>query len=240
MKTPLTNLLSIAVKKATHNIIRDFSEIDFLLNNPTAALNFAKISNTTAQKIIFDDLMKFKNNYSAIFQNLELFDNKDKSNFFIINGILGIKNFSKGIPNFCISASLERDSKIFASVVFDPIADNLFSAELGSGAYCNNKRIRIIENRVSTSENNIVATDLSHIVTAKKTKSNFYISNCKALDICYLASNKISDCIYKDSSPAYDLLPSLLIANEAGFHFDIKYDETKKEKTIIELSNKDI
>ena len=240
MKTPLINLLTIAVKKAANNVIRDFNEIDFLLNNPTAALNFATTSNIRAQKTIFEDLMKFKSNYSAIFKNLELVDNKDKSNFFIINGILGMKNFSKGIPNFCISAALERDSKIFTSVIFNPITNDLFIAEQGNGAYHNNRRIRISEARISESEHNIVSTDLDYVSSAKKTKNNFYISNCKALDICYLASNKINDCFYKASTPAYDLLPSLLIANEAGYIFDIKYDETKKEKTIIELSNKNI
>lgn len=242
MKTPLNNLLSIAVKKAANNVIRDFNEIDFLLSNPTASLNFAINSNIRVQKTIFEDLMKFKGNYSAIFKNLELVDNKDKSNFFIINGILGIKNFSKGIPNFCISAALERDSKIFASVIFNPITNDLFVAEQGSGAYYNNKRIRISENRVSESEHNVIATDLDYITTAKKTKNNFYISNCKALDICYLASNKINDCFYKSPSPAYDLLPSLLIANEAGYAFDIKYkdEDNKKNKIIMELSNKEI
>ncbi len=240
MNTPLTNLLSIAVKKASINVIRDFNEIDFLLNNPIAAFNFAINTNIRAQKTILEDLMRFKGNYSAIVKNIGAIENKDKSNFFIINGILGMKNFSKGIPNFCISVALERDSKIFASVVFNPITNNLFSAEQGNGAYCNNKRIRISEYRQQESEHNIISTDLDHVISAKKTKNNFYISNSKALDLCYLASSKISDCFYKNNSTAYDLLPSLLIANEAGYFFDIEYDDSKKVKTIKTLSSKKI
>lgn len=240
MKTPLTNLISIAVKKASNNVLRDFNEIDFLLNKPDAATDFANNSNIRAQKTILEDLMKFKNTYSARFKSLNPFNNKDQSNFFIINGILGLTNFARGIPNFCISVALERDSKIFASVIFNPITNELFTSESGTGSYCNSRRLRISENRIDESIDNIISTDLDYIISASKTKNNFAISNNKALDICYLASSKFNDCLYKSSSPAYDLLPSLLVANEAGYHFDMEYDDSKKIKIIKNLSNKNI
>ncbi|MDR0484556.1 MAG: hypothetical protein LBH40_04705 [Alphaproteobacteria bacterium] len=242
MKTPLINLMTIAINKVTNSIIRDFNEINFLLNNPTAALNFALTSNVRAQRLIYDDLKKFKETYSAVFKNLEIASNKDESNFFIISGIVGMKNFSKGIPNFCISVALERDSQIFASVIFNPITNEIFYAEKGNGAYCNNKRIRISENKLKDTSYHTTATDLEYLKDSKNFVGNPYISNCKALDICYFAASKINNCFYAEKSPIYDLSPSLLIASEAGFLFDIEYDilENKKEKHIIKLSNKEI
>ncbi|MCL2567631.1 MAG: hypothetical protein FWE18_06040 [Alphaproteobacteria bacterium] len=240
MKTPLINLMVIAINKVSHSIIRDFNEINFLLNNPQAALNFALTSNIRAQKIMAEDLAKFKETYSVVYKNLEVVDNKDQSNFFIINGIVGMKNFSKGIPNFGISIALERDSQIFAAVISNPITNELFYAEKGQGAYYNSRRIRVSENK-PVNDYNIIATD-SEFLKNNKIKGNPFISNAKAMDICYLAASKINSCYFYDKSPAYDLLPSLLIANEAGFRFDMEFDdpENKKAKNILKLTSKEI
>ena len=35
------------------------------------------------------------------------------------------------------------DSKVIASIIYDPIRDEMFFAEKGKGAYLNNSRIRV-------------------------------------------------------------------------------------------------
>ncbi|MDR2008194.1 MAG: hypothetical protein LBQ34_04395 [Alphaproteobacteria bacterium] len=239
MKTPLINLITIAINKVSHSIIRDFNEINFLLNNQQAAINYALTTNIRAQKIIAEDLAKFKENYSVVFKNLEVIDNKDESNFFIINGIVGMKNFAKGIPNFGISVSLERDSQIFAAIILNPITNEMFYAEKGQGAFYNGKRIRRSENK---SVDSIVATDKDYLQNHQDFKGNAYISNCRLLDICYLAASKINDCFYDGKIPMYDVSPALLIATEAGFHFDMEFDtiENKRDKHFTKLASKEI
>ena len=53
------------------------------------------------------------------------------------------RTFSTVCRNFCISIALERDREPFAGVIFSPITDELFYAEKGAGAYCNDKRLRV-------------------------------------------------------------------------------------------------
>ena len=48
-----------------------------------------------------------------------------------------------GIPHFAISIALEREGQLVAGVVYNPVTDDLFTAEKGHGAYLNNKRLRV-------------------------------------------------------------------------------------------------
>jgi len=47
-----------------------------------------------------------------------------------------------GIARFCVSIAYEEDSKIKAGVVYEPIRNELFSAEKGKGAFLNGERIK--------------------------------------------------------------------------------------------------
>jgi myo-inositol-1(or 4)-monophosphatase len=54
----------------------------------------------------------------------------------------GTHNFMHGIARFCVSIAYEEDSEIKAGVVYEPIKDEIFSAEKGRGAFLNAKRIK--------------------------------------------------------------------------------------------------
>jgi myo-inositol-1(or 4)-monophosphatase len=47
------------------------------------------------------------------------------------------------MPHWAISVALEQFGEITAGVVFDPIRDELFWADKGSGAYVNDRRLRV-------------------------------------------------------------------------------------------------
>ncbi|MEO1248565.1 MAG: inositol monophosphatase family protein [Pseudomonadota bacterium] len=62
---------------------------------------------------------------------------------FFIDPIDGTTNFAWGIPHFGIVMSRERGGVIDMGVVYDPMQDELFSAELGHGSYLNGQRLQI-------------------------------------------------------------------------------------------------
>src|SRR5271163_4638970 len=62
----------------------------------------------------------------------------------------GTTNFAHGFPQFCVSMGLEHrppglqageDGTLAAGVIYDPMRDELFTAEQGRGAWLNGKRI---------------------------------------------------------------------------------------------------
>ena len=48
-----------------------------------------------------------------------------------------------GIPHFAISIGLEREGQLVSGVIYNPVTDDLYTAEKGHGAYLNNKRLRV-------------------------------------------------------------------------------------------------
>ena len=64
-------------------------------------------------------------------------------NFWLIDPIDGTLNFLNGIPHFAISIAYEEKKEIICGLIFDPIKDEIFFAEKGSGSFFNNSRIRV-------------------------------------------------------------------------------------------------
>ena len=54
-----------------------------------------------------------------------------------IDPIDGTSNFVRGLPYFAVSVALLRKGKTVLGVVYDPVADELYCAEAGKGAFLN-------------------------------------------------------------------------------------------------------
>src|SRR5882757_1331674 len=68
----------------------------------------------------------------------------------------GTTNFAHGFPMFNVTLGLERNGEMIAGVVFNPNHDEMFTAELGGGAYLNNRRIHV--SKAARIEDALVAT----------------------------------------------------------------------------------
>src|SRR6476646_4491821 len=51
----------------------------------------------------------------------------------------GTTNFAHGFPCFNVTLALESAGELIAGVIFDPIHNELFTAERGAGAYLNER-----------------------------------------------------------------------------------------------------
>ena len=52
----------------------------------------------------------------------------------IIDPLDGTTNYAHGYPCFCVSIAVEEEGDTFYGVVYDPIREELFTAEKGKGA----------------------------------------------------------------------------------------------------------
>ena len=68
----------------------------------------------------------------------------------------GTTNFAHGFPVFNVSLGLERAGELIAGVIVDPTRNEVFTAERGSGAYLNNRRMRV--SKTPRLEHALVAT----------------------------------------------------------------------------------
>lgn len=59
----------------------------------------------------------------------------------VLDPVDGTNNFGRGIPGFAVSVGVLRDGMPVAGAVYDPVADQLFTAGAGSGAWLNGRRL---------------------------------------------------------------------------------------------------
>ncbi len=68
----------------------------------------------------------------------------DGQHRWIIDPLDGTTNFLHSLPMFAVAIALERANEIVASVIYNPVMDELYTAEKGGGAWLNDrKRLRV-------------------------------------------------------------------------------------------------
>lgn len=61
----------------------------------------------------------------------------------IIDPIDGTTNFIQGFPFCCISIALAVKNELVIGIVYNPILNQLFTAQKGKGAYLNQEKINV-------------------------------------------------------------------------------------------------
>ena len=72
----------------------------------------------------------------------------------------GTTNFAHGYPVFCVSLAVEYRGQRIAGVVYDPTRNEMFAAELGSGARLNDTAIHV--STTPTLGESLIATGRPH------------------------------------------------------------------------------
>lgn len=143
----------------------------------------------------------------------------------IVDPLDGTTNFAHGYPIFCVSIALECAGEIVLGVVYDPMRDELFTAERGAGATLNNRPIRV--SKVADLMQGMLSTGFPYdIKTSTFTNlnhwSNFAMNaqalrrdGSAALDLCYVACGRFDGFWELNLSP-WDTAAGSLIVEEAG------------------------
>ena len=145
MQSSNIRVMSSALLKVAKILRRDFSELEKIQNSKQNVDKFVLKSIDNIKESINIDLIKAR-------PEAELFFVEDgakvqkKEYFFLVDPVSGVKNYSHGISYFASSIVLIIDGKVIASIIYDPIRDEMFFAEKGKGAYLNNSRIRVSSN----------------------------------------------------------------------------------------------
>jgi len=219
------NVMVKACRNASKILIRDFGEIENLQVSTKGPGNFVTASDKKVEKILIDELQKARPTYSILSEEIGEINN-DKSFRWIIDPIDGTTNFLHGIPHFAISVGLEHNEEIICGIIYDPIKDEMFTAEKGNGAYLNNKRIRVSSR--SKLEDCIIFTGgpkrdsinrESAIEEYKKFSSEVFIPirqlGSASLDMAYVAAGRC-DGFWQRNLNYWDIAAGIVIVKESG------------------------
>jgi len=144
----------------------------------------------------------------------------------IIDPIDGTTNFVHRIPMCCISLGLAINKELVLGIVYNPCANELFSAWKGHGAFLNGQPIHV--SQCKTINDSVTAYEISLIhapdVRDKNVKrlctlaSNSTGTRCigsAALTLCYLAMGRF-DCYHVEDLKPWDIAGGAVIIREAG------------------------
>ena len=114
------NLMIKACEKASKSLIRDFGEVENLQVSMKGPTDFVTNADKKVEKILIEELLKSKKNFSVLSEEAGFIKNKDTNNIWIIDPIDGTTNFLHGNPHFAISIALQKSDEIISGLVFDP------------------------------------------------------------------------------------------------------------------------
>jgi myo-inositol-1(or 4)-monophosphatase len=136
----------------------------------------------------------------------------------------GTTNFAHGFPMFNVTMGLERAGELLAGVVYDPIHNELFTAERGAGAFLNNHRIHV--SAVPRLSESLASTGFPSRKRHHNKNIHFYYqlamashgvrrTGSAALDLAFVAAGRL-DFFWEFGLKPWDMAGGVLLVEEAG------------------------
>lgn len=165
-------------------------------------------------------------------------------------------NFAHGIPYFAVSVATYENGQITAGVVYNPVTEECYFAERGSGAYKegfrNHVRLRVSA-RKELGECMVVAKTLPvyehehEVECCRKIQAHLVpkVNACRSfgattLDLAYVAAGKL-DAVVSSSNQTSEIAAGLLLVKEAGGTvLDIDQKDVRSEDLDTVLRSGDI
>ncbi len=152
--------------------------------------------------------------------------NDSRSDYkWVIDPLDGTTNFLHGLPIFSVTIGIEFKGEIIAGVTYDPNLDELFTAEKGSGAYMNGRRLkvtttsRLIDSLLVTGFPYDIAQNpenaIGHFVNFVVEGQGLRRLGSAAIDLAYVAAGRF-DGFWEVTLNPWDMAAGVLFVHEAG------------------------
>lgn len=222
-------MLTIAVKAARRagSIINQASQnLDLLTVSKKSHSDYVSEVDGAAEAAIIKVLHAAYPDHAILAEESGRQGDHEKSEFlWIIDPLDGTTNFLHGFPKYSVSIALKHKGVLTHAVVYDPNMNELFTASRGTGAFLNDRRIRV--SKRTKLEDCLIGTgipfrDLTHL--------DAYLAMFKdivprtagirrpgsaALDLAYVAAGRY-DGFWEIGLAPWDMAAGCLLITEAG------------------------
>jgi len=224
-KSAILTVMERAARKAGRGLVRDFGEVERLQVSTKGPGDFVSDADRRAEERIHDVLTEARPTWGFWGEEGGEIKGKDPQHRWIVDPLDGTTNFLHSMPHFAVSIGLERDGELVAGLVYNPVSDELFSAEKGQGAFLNDKRLRVAARRKLA--DCVLANGMPHLgrgdhalflreasIMMRKV-SGLRRMGSAALDLCWVAAGRMDGYWEAGLSP-WDMAAGLIIVREAG------------------------
>jgi len=148
---------------------------------------------------------------------------KEGQGIWVVDPIDGTQPFVNGISSWCISIAYLVQNEIVLGVIYDPSADEIFSAQVGQGAKLNGNPIKVSDVKGVT--NGLISVGYSNRVKPEDTlgplerliraQGMFHRSGSGALSLAYVAAGRLIG-YFEPHMNIWDCAAGCLLITEAG------------------------
>jgi myo-inositol-1(or 4)-monophosphatase len=143
----------------------------------------------------------------------------------IIDPLDGTTNFLHSFPMYCTSIALAHKGVITQAVIYDPIRNDLFTATRGSGAYLNDRRLRV--SSLLKMEDALIGSGFPYssmehqerymrmLAEVMRKSAGIRRPGSAALDLAYVAAGRY-DGFWELGLKPWDMAAGTLLIQEAG------------------------
>ena len=219
------NLMIKAARRAGKALVKDFREVENLQVSTKGPGDFVTKADREAERIIKEDLMGARPTYGWLGEETGEQEGQDPTRRWIVDPLDGTTNFLHGMPHWAISIALEHKGEITSAVVFDAAKDEMFWAEKGSGAWMNDRRLRVSGRRamheavfatgVPFSTKKTLPATLSDLARLMPACAGMRRWGVASLDLAYVAAGRF-DGYWERELHQWDIAAGILLVKEAG------------------------
>jgi myo-inositol-1(or 4)-monophosphatase len=230
MRKPVVNIAVQAARNAGNVILRSLGKLDALRVMEKEKMDFTTNVDRMAEAEVIKELKRAYPDHAILAEESGHHEPSKPTKGgtklqWVIDPIDGTSNFIRGIPFFCVSIALLENGVPIAGVIYNPISEELFTAYKGSGAFLNDKRIRVanktglpgclIGTGFSPRQRAKLPAQLRMIKQLLAEAEDIRRTGSAALDLAFVACGR-TDAFFEFGLKPWDMAAGVLLVREAG------------------------
>ena len=230
--SPHMVVMQNAAQKASKRLLRDFNEVEQLQVSVKGPSDFVSQADIRAEETLREELTKARPGYAFLMEESGASGGDNWTWRWVIDPLDGTTNFLHGIPHWAISIALQRklpdgSAELASGMVYNPASGEMFWAEKGTGAFVNERRLRVSARRDMTQS--IFATGIPFAAVSDRNRLAFARTlgalmpatagvrrfGAAALDLAWVAAGRF-DAYWERGIKSWDIAAGILLVTEAG------------------------
>lgn len=230
--SPVMTVMQNAAQKAARRLLRDFNEVEQLQVSIKGPGDFVSQADLRAEQTIREELERARPGYAFLMEESGASGSDNWSWRWIVDPLDGTTNFLHGLPHWAISIGLQRrlpdgSAELAAGLIYNPAAGEMFWAEKGTGAFLNERRMRVSARR--DMHEALFATGIPFAKVPARQRDQFsHVLNtlmpqvagvrrfgAAALDLAWVAAGRYEG-YWEFGIKPWDCAAGILIVREAG------------------------
>jgi myo-inositol-1(or 4)-monophosphatase len=220
---PMLTIAVRAARSAGNIIVRHMDRLDSLSVQSKDRNDFVTEVDQSAEQEIISILRRAYPDHSILAEESGTHSGNDFQ--WIIDPLDGTTNYLHGFPQFAVSIALRHKGRMEQAVVYNPLSHELFTASRGSGAFLNERRIRVSNRKgldgallgtgFPFKAQQHLDTYLDMFRALFPRSAGIRRPGSAALDLAYVAAGRL-DGFWEIGLNTWDMAAGVLLIQEAG------------------------